>query len=148
MINFDNINYMMVKNSKKIQEYLNFVKSQKEVGFMIAKNKQELKEFKKELNSTSFIKSNNISQLGENLKTLGKNYLVLEGDDLKSVYDFLIQYPTGQIEIFNKQSMKSEIIIPDYIKNTTVFLVTKKYLSKIKEEGYDLLSYAGLTYQS
>jgi len=138
----------MAKNSKKIQEYLNFVKSQKEVGFMIAKNKQELKEFKKELSSTSFIKSNNISQLGENLKISGKNYLVLEDDDLKSVYDFLIQYPTGQIEVFNKQSMKSEIIIPDYIKNTTVFLVTKKYLSKIKEEGYDLLSHAGLTYQS
>lgn len=148
MINFDNINYMISKNREKIQEYLNFVKSQKEISFIVAKNNRELKEFEKELNSFSFIKNNNVSQLGENLKTSGKNFFVLENDDLKSVYDFLIQYPTGQIEIFNTESMKSELIVPDYVKNTVVFLVTKKYLSKIKKEGYDLLSHAGLTFQS
>ena len=138
----------MAKNSKKIKEYLNFVKSQKEVGFMLAKNEKELKEFEKELTSSCFVKNSNIAGLGESLKSPGKNYLVLKSNGPKKVYDFLVQYPTGQIEIFDSESMKSDVIIPDYKMNTTVMLVTKKYLLKIKEEGYDLLSYAGLTYQN
>lgn len=138
----------MAKNSKKIKEYLNFVKSQKEVGLMIAENDKELKEFEKELALSSFSKSNNISELGESLKKPGKNYMVLKNKDSKNVYDFLLQYPTGQIEIFNQEYMKSNIIAPDYSKNTVLFATTKEILLKIKDEGYDLLSYAGLTYQS
>ncbi len=138
----------MVKNSKRIKEYLNFVKFQKEVGLIIANNEKELKEIEKELDSSSFIKNNNILELGDNLRSSGKNYFNIESETRKNVYDFLIQYPTGQIDIFDNKLMKSEVIAPSYTKSTVVFLVTKKYLSKIKEEGYDLLSHVGLTYQS
>jgi hypothetical protein len=139
---------MIAKNSKKIKEFLNFVKSQKEVGFIITENDKDLKEFEKELTLSSFIKNGNIVELGESLKKSGKNFIVLKNEDLKSVYDFLIQYPTGQIEIFDSKLMKSEVIIPNYAKSTVVLLTTKKYLSKIEKEGYDLLSHAGLTCQS
>ena len=139
---------MIAKNSKRIKEYLHFAKSQKEVGLMIAENDKELKEFEKELILLNFSKSNNIIDLGKSLKKQGKNYMVLKNEDLKNVYDFLIQYPTGQIEIFNQELMKSDIIIPEYSKNTVLFVVTKEILLKIKDEGYDLLSYAGLTYQN
>lgn len=138
---------MKTKNNKKIKEYLDFSKSQKEVCLMIAENKKELGDFEKELILSGFVKNSNIIELGESLKKQDKNYLVLKSNESKNAYDFFVQYPTGQIEIFHSKSMKSSVIIPDYKKNSTIVLLTKSDLLKIKEEGYNLLSHVGLTYQ-
>ena len=66
----------------------------------------------------------------------------------KDFYDFLVQYPTGQIEIFDNSTMESKTISPDYANSCKIFLVLKEDLNKLQEKGWDILANTGLAYQS
>ncbi len=60
----------------------------------------------------------------------------------------MIQYPTGQVEIYDKVNLKSQLVIPVYDKVSVVFVITKDALKKTEELGYQMLEHAGIAYQS
>ena len=64
------------------------------------------------------------------------------------MYDFALQYPTGQIEIYDKFNLKSQTVTPSYKDVAVVFLITKDTLKKAQEAGFMLLEQVGITYQS
>lgn len=109
----------------------------------IAKDENELKEFSQSMNELGFEKAEKTSDLLSH----PKSYMVAKEDMGKNIYDFAIQYPTGQVEIFNKDHMNSKIFSPDY-HNNIVLLIDKKDLNKLLAEGLDLLSAAGPAYRS
>ena len=75
-------------------------------------------------------------------------YLSVDENMNKDVYDFIVQYPTGQVEIFDNTAMKSNTFSPNHTNSCVVILVLKEDLSKIQEKGWDILSLCGVTYQS
>ncbi|MCL5795650.1 MAG: hypothetical protein M1338_04845 [Patescibacteria group bacterium] len=132
---------------QKFIEFLNFTSSQKEISLGIAKDETELRKLQNILIKNNFKKSNDIFELMSLIKNPHKNYLVLDKNFDKNIYDFLIQYPTGQIEIFNSEKMKSEISSLDYRNSAIIFLVTRENLSYIQKKEFDILPNIGLTYQ-
>ena len=109
----------------------------------IAKDENELKEFSRSLNELGFKEAEKTSDLLRH----PKSYMVAKEDMGKDIYDFAVQYPTGQVEIFDKDKMRSETLSLDY-KNSAVLLIDEKVLNKLSAEGLDLLSAAGPAYRS
>ena len=130
------------------QDFLNYTLSQREVALVIAANDGEASEFEAELNAGGFGDAGDIFVLLECVKSVGKHYLILTPTNFKPAYDFAVQYPTGQVEIFNHQTMKPEVVSPEYQNSAVIFLITKDNLSAMQNRGLNILDKAGLTYQS
>lgn len=135
----------MASKTKKaaIEEFLSVMIGSKEVGMVIAKNEAEISSFAKAMDGLDFKRSENIADLFQSPKT----YFVVDGNLDKDVYDFIVQYPTGQVEIFDKKLMQSQTLSPDYKNSAIVLLVDKDNLNKIQEKGFDLLSSTGPAFQ-
>lgn len=131
-------------NKASIEEFLSVMIGSREVGLVIAKNEAEISSLAKAMDRFDFKRSENISDLFNSHKT----YLVADENIDKDVYDFIVQYPTGQVEIFNKKLMQSQTLSPDYKNSAIVLLVEKNNLNKIQEKGFDILGVAGPAFQA
>lgn len=132
-----------INNKTSIEEFLSVVVGAKEVGLVIAKDNEELLNFVEEMDSAGFKRSGNTADLLNPPKT----YFVADENLEKDVYDFIVQYPTGQVEIFDKKLMQSQTFSPDYKDSAIVLLIDKNNLNKIQEKGFDLLSVTGPAFQ-
>ncbi len=130
------------RSSQPFNDFLE-IASGREVALAVAKDENELGEFIKSLNELGFKEGRIVSDL------LGhsKSFIIAREDMGKDIYDFVVQYPTGQVEVFNRDGMKSETFSPDY-KNKTVLLVDEKVLNNLSGKGFDLLSVAGPAYRT
>ena len=137
----------MSETKQKFTKFIKCVSSQKEVSLVIAKDEGELQEFQNILNKEAFKNINDIYELTSKIKTSHKSYLILDKNFDKNIYDFLVQYPTGQVEIFNSKKMKSETSTPLYRDSAIIFLATSDNLNHIQKKGFDILGNSGLTYQ-
>lgn len=126
-----------------LKEFLDTLAGSKEVGLVIAENQKELQNFSRLLDDVGFNKSIGIANVFESQKS----YIVVDEDMGKSVYDFAIQYPTGQVEIFDNKDMRSKVFSPDY-GSGVVLLVAQDVLNNLQTKGFDLLSAAGPAYRS
>lgn len=131
-------------NKASIEEFLSIMIGSREVGLAIAKNEAEISDFAKSMDRFDFKRSENIFDLFKSPKT----YLVINENIDKDVYDFIVQYPTGQVEIFNKKLMQSQTLSPDYKNSAIVLLVEKNNLNKIQEKGFDILGVTGPAFQA
>ncbi len=127
-----------------LSNFLDTILGSKEVGLVIAKDSQEQEWFASFAEEKGFKKAGKISDLFD----LPQAYLILDENTEKSHYDFAVQYPTGQVEIFDKESMKSQIFSPDYKNKGIIFIVGKDDLNKLQAKGLDLLSATGPAFQS
>jgi len=131
-----------MRSSQPFNDFLKVV-SGREVALAIAKDENELKEFSRSMNELGFKEAEKTSDL----LSYPKSYMVTEEDIGKNIYDFAVQYPTGQVEVFNKDKMQLEVFSPDY-KNNAVLLINEKVLNKLLAKGFDLLSVSGPAYRS
>ena len=115
----------------------------KEPGLAIAAKKPEIKAFVEILGEQGFKEVKNADDLFEN----GKKYFVVNESLEKDIYDFVVQYPSGQVELFDKTVMKHKIFFPEYAGSALVLLIQEKDLNKIKKQGFDLLAVVGPTYR-
>jgi len=127
-----------------LEEFLNVTAGSKEVGLIIAKDASQLDGFTRSLDGMGFERSEKISDLSK----LQKSYLVIHEGTAKDAYDFAVQYPSGQVEIFDKEQMRSQSFSPDYGNLNLVLLVVKDDLNKLQTKGFDLLSAVGPAFQS
>jgi hypothetical protein len=134
-------------SDNELIKFLETSSGQKEVGFVIAKDSTQQTEFLSFLDLNGFKQIIKMSDLLAEVVKPGKLYLSLEGDVKKDTYDFIAQYSTGQVEIYDHETMRSSIVTPDYRNLSLILLITKEALAKAQSSGYDLLSYAGPAYQ-
>ena len=135
---------MILKNKKSFSRFLNIASGQKEVSITIAKNQKEQDDFIKILSENGFKKSEAVYELLENTKT----YFVAGQKIDKNIYDFIAQYPTGQVEIFDKNIMKSNLYTPEYKDKAVIIVALKNNLKKLQKNNFDLLALTGPAYQS
>lgn len=114
----------------------------------IAKDENEIKEFKNILAQNGWNEARDIFSLMETIKDPSKTFFLLNDANKKDAYDFLNQYPAGHIEIFNSQEMKSHIATPIWQGASVVFIADKDFISNMQKSGFDILSKMGMCYQS
>lgn len=134
----------MEESTQEFKAFLKASAGQKEVGLVIAQNRDEMSEFSSIMEKEGLERSDNISDLLRKPKT----YLYIDENMAKEVYDFLVQYPTGQVEIFDNTEMKSKSVSPDYKNGCVILLSTKEDVGKLREKGWDILANSGPAYQS
>ena len=134
-----------------LSQFLSRTEAQKDISLVIAQNQKELNEFGLFLKNEGFQAAENIGILMSSLNDTSKPaklYVSPNKDNIKSFYDFLVQYPTGQVEIFDSQEMKSMVLQPNYDDSAVVFLVSQKDLADFQANNFSFLQYAGMTFQN
>jgi len=136
----------MINQTKNtaISEFLAIMTGSKEVGLAIARDDKELEDFSRSMDREGFSQADGISDLLKSPQT----YLRIGEDMDKNVYDFVVQYSTRSVQIFDKEKMQIQTFFPDYENSAVVLLVAKDDLIKIQAKGFDLLSAVGPAYQS
>jgi len=129
-------------------DFLKYTSSQKEVSLAIAKDDTELSELVTTLEGQQFRQAVDASDLFKQITQPGKVFFVVKETLPKDMYDFVVQYPTGQIEIYDKFNLKSQTVTPSYKDVSVIFIMTKGALTKTQESGFRILEQVGITYQS
>lgn len=136
----------MSKNS--FTDFLKYIPSQKEVSLILAKDENELSELTKNLEDQGFRQVVDALDLFKHIEKPTKVFFIAKESLPKDIYDFIVQYPTGQVEIYDKFNLRSQTIIPKYQDVSVVFVMTKDVLKKTQASGFQVLEQVGITYQS
>lgn len=131
-----------------LEDFLKYVISQKEVSLIIAKDEGELKRLTEKLEKAGFRQAVDTSDLFKQITKASKSFVAIKNSLSKDLYDFAVQYPTGQVEIYDKFNLKSQIVVPTYKDVSVVYVLTKTALKKTQKSGFRILELAGITYQS
>ena len=135
-------------NTNEFQKFLEYTLSQKDISLIIAKDNEELKEFVLELKNDGYKYLKGIWEVMDFAKNDGKGCFAMDDSLEKDLYDFIAQYPTGQVEIWDQAKNDFRVLNPKYEGVSLVFLISKQDLENIKKQGFEILSKVGLTYQS
>lgn len=128
-----------------LTKFINYSVSQKEVSLIIAKNEEEIQETIKTLTDVGYSRVLDIKEVFKLIIRPAKFLIVLNNDFSKDIYDFVVQYPTGQVEIYDKEKLKSETVVPVYKDVSIILIADKKTIEKSK---LPILEKVGLTYRS
>jgi hypothetical protein len=130
-------------------DFLKLTPSQKEVSLAIAKENDELSTFLEVLENQGFRQIVDIQDLFKYVfHPSAKVFFVVKGLIPKDIYDFILQYPTGQVEVYDYFNLKSKLATPSYDNTSVILLVIKEDLKRNNESGFQILDQVGLTYQS
>ena len=139
---------------QNLVDFLPLVKGQKEISLVIAKDGKELDSFVQVVVNSAFSKAGDVFSLMTALKNGGHYYFVLTdksvSDDkvFKDIYDFIVQYPPGSIQIFDQEKMESVVLSPNYEDISVIILLIQENLDLISKNGFSVLDKIGLTYRS
>ena len=134
--------------NKSFTDFIKHSHSQREISLAVAKDDHELRQFEHQLDEAGYKKAHDTNELLHNMHKNTQIYLLIEENFPKALYDLIIQYPTGQVEIFDVHSMKSTVISPEYEKSSIILLATKEDLSFFEQKGYSILQHVGMAFQS
>ncbi len=137
-----------MKNNTGFSDFISRTPSQREVSLIVAKDDQELNSFQSVLQRQGFRQAVGVYQLLTNITFPSNVFCIVNSSLPKDVYDFIVQYPTGQIEMFDKDRMAEKVTKPSYEDVSVVFIITKENLSNIQKGNYRLLENVGMTYQN
>ena len=130
---------MIALQETPISKFIQVVTGAKDIGLIIGDTEKDTTNYSFHLKEAGFQPSITVDQLFKQ----EKSFVVLAESTDKDILDFIAQYPTGQIEIFDGELMQSRIISPDYTKRGFVVLITKDTMEKLDERGYSIRSYVG-----
>lgn len=128
-------------------EFLTYTNSQHDVSLVLAKDEAEKSEMVNILKQNQFQEATSITQLLQASTQPSKIFYQL--NELPSaLYNFIFQYPTGQLQIFNPETNSQEIVTPIYNEVSIILVTTHDALEKIESTGFFIRDKVGLTYQS
>lgn len=135
----------MIQNTKtKLADFIFAIRGGREAGLAIARDESELASLAQEIEALGF----SPTQIGWDLFGASETVWIPDAKMGKDVYDFAVQYPTGQVEIFDPEAMRPHLLSPAYDTDARIILATKARLAQWRKEGFDLLAVAGPAYQS
>lgn len=127
-----------------LSEFVRVASGGREAALILAQSESEIAEITRFLEGEGFKRADNL-----------KDFFVLPklfyftGDKLdKDIYDFVVQYPSGHVEIFDKEKMVSQTLSPDYGNKTIIIIMTKENFQKARSQGLDLIPAIGPSYQT
>lgn len=130
-----------------LADFLSSCKGQKEVSLVVAKDTAELSSFQDALQSSGLVFAASPLRLMDTINA-SSAYAIVGSLEAKDFYDFAVQYPTGQIELWDRTVMQAHGATPSYQDAAVVFLITKADLLSMQNGGMDFLANCGLVFQS
>ncbi len=130
-----------------LNEFLKIASGQREVALIISRDDSELQEQQQVLKKNGFVKVDRTAELLKQIQQPTKLYFTVSGTINKNIYDFIAQFPTGQVEIFDNSQMKTSVFTPDYVNLSVAAVVTKKDLLALEAVGFSLRQHCGVAYQ-
>jgi hypothetical protein len=125
-------------------KFIEYSISQKEISLIITKDEKEIQRVVKTLMELGYHQAINVSDMIKIVSQPSKIFITLEDDFSKDIYDFIVQYPTGQVEIYDKVKLKSQTVTPVYKDASIVVVVDEETIKKTK---FPILEKVGLTYR-
>ena len=138
----------MELNNDELKKFLQVASGQKEVALIIAEDETQVQELQQSLKKSGFTKVDRTSELLNRMDKPGKLLFTFSGTINKNVYDFLMQYPTGQVEIFDHSAMQSQVSVPNYKNLSVIALITKRNLVVLENQGFSIRMNTGVAYQA
>lgn len=136
-------------STSTLTDFLSYALGQKEVSLVIAKDEKELASLQSELDTLGFLTVNTPLEFAAAANQPSKTYSVLaDAAHVKDYYDFSVQYPTGQVEMWNRSIMQPQVSTPRYTGVSLILLMTKDTLVTAQKNGMDFLASTGIVYQS
>lgn len=132
----------------KLTEFLNFTLGQPEVALAIAGNEKELSELKKELEKKDFSEGKGVHESVKEISSGTKLFFEYKHEHGKELYDFIIQYPSGQVYLFDAQKREPVFVNPNYKNSAVLVLITKSDLKKATSSGFNILENTGMAFRS
>lgn len=133
----------------KLDKFLADSTSQKELSLVLAENDEELIRLRDLLEKNGYNFSSDIISQLNNLNNDDKICFVINNEtNAKLFYDFALQYPTGQVNLFDNKAMKNINISPNYENKSLILLLTDDQLENLKKINFDFLSVSGITYRN
>ena len=127
--------------------FLKHSKAQKEVSLAIAANEDGLKNIVANLEAEGFRQAADIADIFKYLGKPSRVFCIVKDKISKEFYDFILQYPTGQVQIYDRFNLKSKVATPDYEKTSIILVATKKALGASRKGGFEILDKSGMAYQ-
>ena len=127
-----------------LESFFSLILGAKEPSIMLAQNNDERATFAEALQNKGFTESHTVGDLFR----FSKTFIVIRNEFKKEVYDFLMQYATGHVEIFDQETMESRTLSPNYSASSIVILINKDAVHDFVKQGVNLLALSGLAYQS
>ena len=137
-----------MKPEYSFEQFLTRTHSFKEVALALAQNEEELADFEKTLHTQGFSKKNTPIELIQTFEAPNKVYIIVEGEIQKDMYDIALQYPTGQIELLNREKMEPIVVNPIYDGVGVVLLMSKEALLQAEQNNLRIRDVVGMTFQT
>lgn len=103
-------------------------------------------------NSDSILAQSAVTESGfriagvQEVEEHGKYCMILSEENAKTLYDFTVEYQTGQFSKVDKEGRKIWIT-PDYSKTSILLFAKAELLKQLEEQGKNFLEITGMTYQ-
>ena len=135
-------------DNNKFAKFLKDTTSQQELSLIIAENDDELTQLKDTLVKNGYTFPTNILLTISDLNNQNKICFVIKDEGMaKILYDFALQYPTGQINLFDEKAMKNIVVTPDYNDKSLVLLATENQLKNLQRINFDFFAVSGIAYR-
>jgi len=135
-----------MRSEDSLKNFLSLVPSQREVCLIIVNDDQKL-ELSQTLRDEGYSLTSNSESLFDAIDHKIKAYFLLEGELPKTIRDIIIQYPTGQVEVFDNKEMKSKVVSPEYGETAIVMVASDEQIRKAEKNGFNILENVGLAYR-
>jgi len=136
-------------NDKNFTTFLSRTISLKEVSCICATDEKEAEEFKQALSADGFFTPQNARNLLSLISQTGKTFFKLSDlKNEKAVYDFIVQYPTGSVELWDADTHNPTVVSPAYHDSSLIFLVTENELISLHEKEFEILDKVGPVFRT
>jgi hypothetical protein len=138
---------LLTMPTNDLSSFLATTKSQRSVSFLIAKDEEELQIFLQALQEQGFQSLHTITEILSHVSSPTKAFYHITAVMPIEIYEFIEQYSSGHISIYDRKLKKMNVAKPSYKDVSIIFLLTKKILHTLQAEGYTFYDKTGLTYQ-
>lgn len=135
-------------DSKKLSQFIKDSQGEKELSLILAKSDEEFIKFHTLLTEEGYIGSDDIYSALTHLDRHKRICLVINNKSAKLLYDFALQYPTGQVNILNPKTMVNMSFNPEYENHSIILLTTVDYSEHIAKNNLNFLNNTGMVYKS
>ncbi|MDD9868129.1 MAG: hypothetical protein OXU73_02275 [Candidatus Campbellbacteria bacterium] len=134
---------METLDTEKLQTFISAIPLvSREVGLIIAENMKEMDGY------SNILEMNGMTKLSSFLEYKNVNngyYIVVNEDNFKQTYDFVCQYPSTIISLFDPKTAETIVIHPNYT-HPVIVLIEKDDLNTVLK-NFDLFGRVGLVYR-
>lgn len=136
-----------MSNTEEFKDFVSKSFALREPSLLVVFDEEKISNVKDHIEFFDFKYVSEMDELAHMTQKGGKFYFLINEENLKGIYDFVKQYSTGAIDIFDAHVGKQMTFSPEYSKTSLMLIVTKDMLIHAQSLGFDILKLAGLTYQ-